>query len=89
MNRLNCVNCGSEKVIPDVQVQDQGQSSDGMLRARVDEYPHALLFKGTVFGYLKARICGECGYAEFYVDSPKELYETYLRAKKVAEEHKP
>ena len=86
MERANCVNCGSAKVIPEVQVQDQGDSSDGRLKARIDEYPRAMLFKGTVFGYIKARICGECGYAEFYVDNPKEMYETYLRTQKAAEE---
>lgn len=83
------MNCGSKKVIPEVRVQDQGDNSDGNLKARVDEYPHALLFKGTVCGTIKARICGECGYAEFYVDNPKEMYETYLRTQKTAKDAAP
>lgn len=43
---LKCKNCGSEKLMANVPVLDQGQQSDGYLKALVGvEKPEAMLFK--------------------------------------------
>jgi hypothetical protein len=47
----------------------------------VYENPDALLFKGSNEGTLQARVCGECGYLELFLENPSELYETYRNSK--------
>ena len=59
---LKCSKCDSAKIIPLTAVIDQGQASDGTLKARVGyTNPEAWVFKGAVYARLKADICGECG----------------------------
>jgi hypothetical protein len=77
---LRCAKCGSEKVIPLVSVQDQGQLSDGTLRAFVGySNPEAWVFKGTIYARLRASICGQCGHTELTAQDPGALYEAYLK----------
>jgi len=77
-----CNKCGSNKIIPLVGVLDQGQYSDGRLKACIGyTNPEAWIFKGAVFAKLSATICGECGYTELTAENPAELYEAYLAAK--------
>lgn len=76
---LKCSQCGSEKIIPVAGVADQGQSSDGTLKAYVCTNPEAWVFKGTVYARLKANICGECGYTELIAENPSALYDAYLK----------
>lgn len=45
------------------------------------ENPDALIFKGSHEGTLYARVCGECGYTELFLDNPRELYEIYQNRK--------
>lgn len=81
-----CSKCGSGKVIPLVGVMDQGQHSDGRLKAHVGyTNPEAWLFKGAVYAKLCATICGECGYTELTAENPGDLYDAYLAAKSHAE----
>ena len=83
---VQCAKCGSGKVIPLVSVQDQGEYSDGTLRALVGyTNPEAWLFKGAVYARLRATICGECGYTELTAVNPAALYEAYLRSQSRAE----
>jgi ribosomal protein L40E len=82
-----CRKCGSDKVIPLVGVLDQGQYSDGKLKAHVGyTNPEAWLFKGPVYAELRATICGECGYTELTAENPAAVYEAYLAAKSHAED---
>lgn len=77
-----CTKCGSSKIIPMVPVLDQGQHSDGTLKAHVGfTNPEAWLFKGAVYARLKATICGECGYTELSVEDPAKVYEDYLKTR--------
>jgi hypothetical protein len=77
-----CSKCGSEKVIPLVGMMDQGQYSDGTLKALVGySNPEAWVFKGAVCAKLKANICGECGYTELIAEDPAALYDAYLKVK--------
>ena len=78
---LKCSKCGSERVIPLVGMMDQGQYSDGTLKALVSySNPEAWVFKGAVYAKLKANICGECGYTELIAENPAALYDAYLKA---------
>jgi hypothetical protein len=71
--------CGSEKLMPFVGVLDQGQYSDGQLKACIGyTNPDAWIFKGPIFATLQATICGECGFTELSVGNPAELYEKFL-----------
>ena len=78
----NCSKCGSTKLIPDVKVADQGDSSNGHLRVVVYGDPHALIFKDRHYENLIATICGDCGHVELRVSNPHGLYRHYLAAKK-------
>jgi ribosomal protein S27AE len=78
---LKCSKCGSSKIIPLAGMIDQGQYSDGTLKARVGyTNPEAWVFKGAVYAKLKANICGECGYTELVAEEPAALYDAYLRS---------
>lgn len=76
-----CAKCDSTKIIPDVQVFDQGQYSDGHLKVIIAEKPDALLFKKNKLTAVRAQVCGDCGHMEFLVQDPKMLYEAYLRSR--------
>jgi hypothetical protein len=80
-NRLCCSRCGSDKIIPDARVLDQGRNSDGQLYMMVYGDPEALIFKDRLYGRLSAAICGRCGHVEFRVDNPGELYEHYRKSR--------
>jgi aerobic-type carbon monoxide dehydrogenase small subunit (CoxS/CutS family) len=79
---LKCSKCGSGKIIPLAGMLDQGQHSDGELKARVGyTNPEAWMFKGAVYAKLKANICGECGYTELIAEDPAALYDAYLNCR--------
>jgi predicted nucleic-acid-binding Zn-ribbon protein len=72
-----CAKCGSQKVIPDAGILDQGQYSDGTLKAKYERHPSAFFFKGRASTRLLARICVQCGYTELYAEHPEVLDEAY------------
>jgi predicted nucleic-acid-binding Zn-ribbon protein len=72
-----CAKCGSRKVVPDAELLDQGQYSDGSLKAKYERNPSALFFKGRAVTRLLARVCARCGYTELYAEYPEALYEAY------------
>ena len=74
-----CAKCGSEKVIPRARVIDRGDYStdSGNVRVGVERNPEALLFKGTERMDICARICGDCGHVELFVEDAAELYDAY------------
>lgn len=76
-----CRACGSANIIPDVQVLDQGEASDGHLQVVLYGRPEAVIFKDRVYGKLRAWICGDCGFTELRVANPEKLYTKYLEAK--------
>jgi predicted nucleic-acid-binding Zn-ribbon protein len=76
-----CAKCGSDKIVPDAGILDQGQYSDGSLKAKVEKHPSAILFKGQVLSNLIARICGRCGYTELYAERPEDIYEAYRESR--------
>ena len=78
-----CVKCGSTDVVPGVRVMGT-HSVD--LRVRVDADPHALLFKGTERSPLEARVCGRCGYTEFYATDPATLLQAWRHSRESEKE---
>jgi hypothetical protein len=64
-------------VIPNALVGDQGDGSDGMLKAHVVGDPSAWIFKDVLKSELRANICGDCGHIELFVLNPAALYEHY------------
>jgi hypothetical protein len=72
-----CAKCGSRKVVPDAELLDQGQYSDGALKAKYERHPSAIFFKGREVTALRARICARCGFVELYAERPEDLYEAY------------
>lgn len=78
-----CMKCGSDRVIPKVQIVDQGQHSDGSLKAHLGyTNPENWIFKGPIFAGLLATICGQCGHVELTAaGDPGALYESYLKVK--------
>ena len=75
----NCSKCNSTKVIPRARIVDRGSNNAAMdLCVQVYENPEAWVFKGTHEGQLSARICGDCGYVETYVENSAELYEVFV-----------
>ncbi len=78
---LLCNRCGSDSILPRVRVVERGE--DGLrqdLQLEVQRRPNALLFKRPERFTLSARVCGACGYAELYADSPGALHTAYLQA---------
>ena len=75
-----CAKCGSARVIPMAKMHDQGQYSDGKLKATIQKKPDAWIFKGTVGVPLRARICGDCGFTELFAEKADALYKAWTRA---------
>ncbi len=82
MNRPTCPKCDSSRVVHDVRVVDRnGDYSDGDLSVRIDRHPKALLFKKPLDFKLKARVCCNCGYTEFYATDLDTLWQTARTAR--------
>ncbi|BBO33156.1 hypothetical protein [Lacipirellula parvula] len=79
----SCSKCGSTKIIPDAHTYET--AGGGALVACVSANPSAMIFKETKSGYLKAKICGDCGYAELYVDNASELHAAYEKSLRAVE----
>jgi hypothetical protein len=78
----SCLKCKSQKVIPRARIIDRADYNlPTDLTVHVYENPDAFVFKIASQGTLRARICGECGFVETFVENPVELYSAYLRAK--------
>jgi ribosomal protein L40E len=76
-----CSRCGSTRIMPGVTIVDQGEGSDGKLKAVIFGSPQALIFKDRQYGEIKADICGKCGHIELRVTNPSELYEHYQKSR--------
>lgn len=77
-----CAKCNSDRIIPRARVVDRGHyNGAGDLNVAVYGNPDALLFKEMHEGNVSARVCGECGFTEFYASNPAELYATFTQSK--------
>ena len=79
----NCLECGSEKIIPNAYVFDRGRdNSKHNFEVLLDENPDALLFKDRNYYSIRAKICGDCGFVHFLVNNPQSLWKAYQRQQK-------
>jgi predicted nucleic-acid-binding Zn-ribbon protein len=74
-----CPKCGSSDVIADAKAIDRSPNRNEFrpdapdLTVATFRKPDAVLFKGQQNTTLSAWVCAECGFVEFYADSPKTL----------------
>lgn len=82
MTTATCAKCGSPDEIPDVRIIDHGDGNAALdLAATIYRDPGAVLFKGAVSHKFRARVCGACGFTEFYVENPGSLLAAARQAK--------
>ena len=81
-DELACAKCGSTQIVPQARILDHGDGNVAR-EAQVGVYrkPDAMFFKGHVKVQLFAKVCGECGFTEFYAKDPTTLYEAYLESR--------
>ena len=80
MAEVGCGKCGSLRVIPKAKVVSCADRPDLGLRVVVERKPRAALFRGEVQTKLTARVCGECGYTEFFADEAGALFDAFVEA---------
>ncbi|RYD21123.1 MAG: hypothetical protein EOP88_12585 [Verrucomicrobiaceae bacterium] len=72
MKRTNqCPKCGCRDIIADAKPIEAESHADLLIATY--RKPDAVLFKGSQTSRVSAWVCAECGYLEFYADSPKAL----------------
>ena len=73
---LHCPKCQSNEIVDDVRVVDRGDHhSKNDLTVTVYQKPGALMFKGTVYSDVTARVCSNCGHIELFATAHRELLE--------------
>jgi predicted nucleic-acid-binding Zn-ribbon protein len=85
MNRMDkCVKCGSDVIVHRAMVVSCYGNTGGMetnVSLRVDGNPNAIFrSKETARSIFHAEVCSDCGYVEFYADSPAELLQAFVEA---------
>jgi predicted nucleic-acid-binding Zn-ribbon protein len=75
MKRTNkCPKCDSTDVIADAKAIDRSHHSNQTeFTVATFRKPDAVLFKGQQNSTVSAWVCAECGFVEFYADSPQSL----------------
>ncbi|SIO64953.1 hypothetical protein SAMN05444166_7500 [Singulisphaera sp. GP187] len=69
---LSCAKCGSTEILTDIPVISDNLPT-GAVSALAYRRPGARVFKRPITHPFLARVCGICGFAEFYVENPKGL----------------
>jgi predicted nucleic-acid-binding Zn-ribbon protein len=76
MSDVACPKCGSKDVIKDVRIIDHAHYNTPFdLCATVYREPDNLIFKNPASHRFQARVCGACGFTEFYVENARRLFE--------------
>jgi predicted nucleic-acid-binding Zn-ribbon protein len=69
-----CPKCGSTEIIADAKAIDRGHADcQKELTVATFRKPEALIFKQKHTSTISAWVCGQCGFVEFYADSPSPL----------------
>jgi ribosomal protein S27AE len=69
-----CPKCGSGDVIANARAVDRGHLDiESELTVATFRNPGALIFKGQLTTTVSAWVCVDCGYIEFYADSPRGI----------------
>ena len=75
-----CLVCGSDKIMADVSLRDEGAYAAPEHRITIARNPNALFNRGAISSQMRAHICGACGYAAMFIESPARMYAAYLHA---------
>lgn len=74
-----CLRCGSDSIIPDVRPVDRDNNDTSKAQQlALARTPDALVFKGTEFVKMTARVCADCGFVELTADDPEALWQAHL-----------
>ena len=69
-----CPKCGSSDIIADAKAIDRADHHvEAELSVATFRKPEAILFKGQLSTTVSAWVCADCGYVEFYADSPQSI----------------
>ncbi len=75
--------CDSTRLATDIRVGDLGDGNYSReLSLEIQERPEALIFKRTQRYPLKATVCGDCGFTEFYASYPADLLKVHEEQKR-------
>lgn len=87
MQPEQCERCGSERVVPDAVLADQGQNSDGQAKVWVHENPQAWFMKGTKVAAVKGAVCCDCGHLKLHCEGDlNALWEAWLKSQQRPEQ---
>ena len=82
-SEIRCQKCGSNRIVLDAVLCDQGESSDGKARMEVYEHPSAWIFKGATTVQVRGNICCDCGNLELKcVGDLQAIWNTSLQARR-------
>lgn len=73
-----CKHCGSDKIIPDVVVVDHSSVGNIAYEAELQ----VRLERDTESDPLHARVCGNCGHVELWLNNAGALYQRYVQSRK-------
>jgi predicted nucleic-acid-binding Zn-ribbon protein len=75
MKRTNrCPKCDSTNIIGNATAIDRSHyNAEEELSVATYRNPRAFIFQGKRSTSLSAWVCAECGYTEFYADSPQKI----------------
>ena len=69
-----CPKCGSGDIIADAKAVDRGHgNSERDMSVATFGKPTAMFFKDKHVTTISAWLCGQCGFVEYYADSPADL----------------
>lgn len=74
-----CIHCGSDRIVPNVTVHGEQELALGVMAD-----PGAILFKGWESTTLTARVCGNCGFTQFFAKNPALVWSVYQQSLKNA-----
>jgi len=68
-----CLECGSEKILQNAETEER----TFILMIKAFGKPDAIVFKDAVTSKVKAKVCVNCGYVQFYATNLSELNRIY------------
>ncbi len=89
-----CMRCGSVRLITKAHILDRGPVNIPVLELTLQVYrnPNAFFFRGGKTTTVYARVCGDCGHVELFVEEADKLYKAQEKAqeqKKVEHAYDP
>jgi ribosomal protein S27AE len=90
MKDNTCPRCGSDKMVPNLFVEDHGDTFlPRALSVHIEAMPLALFLRGKQTAELQASLCGNCGHVEWVATNAQAFYEAYVAAMNATKETEP